>query len=366
MAENKNQHYVPKFILENFSNQHNTFVMYQRCNNNFHDSIPYKNQCQKDYFYGKDQKIENLFSSFENLTANIVKSVIEPESFRSIQSIFDYNIIQVFIVSQYLRTKGMLSRRKRAINQYEKKIKNIVHQFHNVYNHSETDDEALRRISPQRTNEKIISENVYAAFKFIEEYSDLVVLILDNKTIINFIISDDPVIEDNYYSNYNSYGLGSFGVLFLYPISPRRALLLVDAKAYFDSSNILDYIVIDKEEDILKINTWQFAKSELLYSFDRKSLEETIQRSLLYIKNNHQYAKEFLVKDVTESQPYLSMAYVENLANEKLSTREGFNEAIQNYVKYDNIPSFLRIDNQIRIRYKNLCYYFPLRKDIYK
>ena len=187
----------------------------------------------------------------------------------------------------------------------------------------------------------------------------------DNKSNINFILSDDPVIDENYYFLNYTYGLGSCGVLYFYPISPRKALLLVDARAYFYRNNYSDYIVIDNDEDILKINTWQFAKSKLLYSIDRNSLEETIQRNNLYIINNQQYAKEFLLNDIAESKPFLSMSYIEKLVNEKLSTQDGFNDAIHNYVKYENIPSFLNIKNRVRKSSKYLWHNIPLRKDMY-
>jgi hypothetical protein len=365
MPEKKKHHFVPQFVLKNFADENNTLVMYQRDKSIFNENIPYMSQCQKDYFYGKDKKIENLFSEFEGIASNIVKDVINATNFGCVQSKLYYYIIQVFIVSQYLRTKGMLNRRKNSINRFERDLQEIIHQFHEVYDHYETDEEALERLSPHKTDEEIIIENVYAAFSNINEYKDLFVVILDNKSNTNFILSDDPVIDENYYFLNYTYGLGSCGVLYFYPISPKKAMLLVDARAYFDRNNYSDYIVIGNDQDILKINTWQFARSKLLYSIDRNSLEETVQRNNLYIINNYQYAKDFLLKDIAESKPFLSMGYIEKLVNEKLSTKDGFNDAIHNYVKYENIPSFLHIKNRVRKSSKYLWHNIPLRKDMY-
>jgi len=68
MADNKNQHYVPRVHLEPFTLDGEGLAI-----NLFNidrlrpvHNAPVRNQCSGDYFYGKDERLERAINSVEN------------------------------------------------------------------------------------------------------------------------------------------------------------------------------------------------------------------------------------------------------------------------------------------------------------
>src|SRR3989344_1067808 len=80
MAQNKNQHYVPKFYFRLFSKNQNSICSFNISNEKFIEHASIKSQCSKDYFYSKDKKIENTFSQLENLAKEKLDRIIKNKS----------------------------------------------------------------------------------------------------------------------------------------------------------------------------------------------------------------------------------------------------------------------------------------------
>jgi hypothetical protein len=113
----------------------------------------------------------------------------------------------------------MLKRQKLAFKDLKKESLDIIHQFHQAYVHHETDEEAFHRYFPPQTDKDMAKKSVEIAFRNYSDYEDLSLLIVENRTNVNFISSDDPVVAKNYYYPQNGYGLGVRGVLYLFPIT---------------------------------------------------------------------------------------------------------------------------------------------------
>lgn len=351
-------------LLKNFSDSRKKLFMYEREKNKFQKDIPYLSQCQKDNFYGKTHEIEDFLSKIEHITETIIRNVIIAKDSESILDINEYRILSIFVISQYLRTRGHLERTVDSLEDFKHRSKDIISQFYQAYESNETVDEALERLLPSIDFSDIAGSNVSIAFGNYSSYSDLAVLLVNNKTNINFIISNDPVIAKNYYYPKNGYGLNSVGVFYFLPIDTKTAVLLIDEVAYFKPGTISPYINLIDESDIIKLNTWQFSKSNLLYSFDETSLRNTINRNLEYIKNNAQYVRRRLRLDLSREKPYLSIEEINKLVEVKMQDTNLFNETILDVVEEDNIPSFLHIYEEIRKKGRNLYFGIPLRKDI--
>ncbi|MDD3171751.1 MAG: DUF4238 domain-containing protein [Bacilli bacterium] len=361
MPEKKKQHYVPKMLLKNFANENSDIIIYKRAENKILYDKPYSQQCQKDYFYGNDKTIEDLLGKFESSVDDIFSKVflVNNENDMDKINIDELNTLCVFIVAQSLRTQGMVERTINLLDDSREQTKKIIAQFHSVYDHKETDEEALERLKPKMDKKNVAKNNVIIAFKSFYSYSDLTLLIIDNKTDLNFIISNDPVIEKNYYYPRRGYGLELSGILYFLPISPKRALFLIDFNEYFKS--FTQYISITEELDVIKLNSWQFSKSNLLYSYDKNSLNITINRCLDYKNNNYIYAQKYIENETSNENAFLSYDAIKMRAQEKLKNNEDFNKAIYDYVDEDNIPSFLCINDKIRSVGKKLYWGIPLR-----
>src|SRR5208283_1382271 len=79
MPPKKRQHYVPKFYLRNFSigAAGKSIGIFNIPSEKFISSGSLKEQAYKDYFYGKDGKIEDIYRQFENRAAIIIRSIIK-------------------------------------------------------------------------------------------------------------------------------------------------------------------------------------------------------------------------------------------------------------------------------------------------
>jgi len=75
----KNQHYIPRFLMRNFSEDENkeyitTYLLNEK---RIVPNASIKNQASKDYIYGKDQTIENIFQNIEDATAITFSKIIK-------------------------------------------------------------------------------------------------------------------------------------------------------------------------------------------------------------------------------------------------------------------------------------------------
>ena len=79
MTEKKNQHYLPKFYLRNFSyyNNEKQIGLYNIFNSFFIHQAKLKTQGSKNFYYGKDGIIENFLSEHEGRFAKIVKETAQ-------------------------------------------------------------------------------------------------------------------------------------------------------------------------------------------------------------------------------------------------------------------------------------------------
>src|ERR1043166_9568494 len=100
MANKKNQHFVPKLYLKQFSvnNDNATIGLFHLDNNLFLAKVPLKHQAKETYFYGEDGYLEEQLSKLEALAAPCLKEIAasnslpkkeSPEYFR----VFSFTVI---------------------------------------------------------------------------------------------------------------------------------------------------------------------------------------------------------------------------------------------------------------------------------
>lgn len=102
MAEKKKQHYVPRFYLKRFATDDKKFNLYsieEKCVIAEGNSVPYKDQFYKDYFYGEDKIWENKLDGLESKWDKSFRNVIE-----ECYSDSDIENLKEFAVFQYGRT----------------------------------------------------------------------------------------------------------------------------------------------------------------------------------------------------------------------------------------------------------------------
>jgi hypothetical protein len=109
MPENKLQHYVPKCHLRPFfsGNEGAAINLYSVGSDRLILSAPMKDQCARDYFYGKDKRLERALQDPEGSYATVVaKAAAEPTSIDA----EDLAILREFALLQSFRTYGRVEK----------------------------------------------------------------------------------------------------------------------------------------------------------------------------------------------------------------------------------------------------------------
>ena len=75
MPQNKKQHYVPQFYLRRYSKDGKSINIWNISNEKKIESANLKNQCYRNYFYGKDKAFEESLSYIEGQAARILHTI---------------------------------------------------------------------------------------------------------------------------------------------------------------------------------------------------------------------------------------------------------------------------------------------------
>jgi len=249
MPQNKKHHYVPQFYLKRFSNDGKSICLYNLKNNRKITKANLKNQCYKDYFYGKDLSIEHALGISESLISSILLKIDRTGILPPPRSPDHFNLI-LYILMQYGRTKYAAD----SIDEMaDKMIKQILAPI------AEEKDIDLSKVNIGLTN---VSQ--YSLQLTIQTYPlllDLEYKLLRNCSEEELITSDNPIVLYNQFLSFrkgnSNTGLASKGLQIFFPLDPKQILLLYDSDIYHvgnDKKNVIDIIY---NNDIYSLNTLQ-------------------------------------------------------------------------------------------------------------
>lgn len=273
-TEKRNQHYIPKFYLRNFSYNGNKkeIGIFNLKNDYFFGKAKLKSQGSKNYFYGNDGIIEEGLSKIESSLAesinNIVKSKILPTKYS-----LGHIKLLTFVGLTHLRNPVFIQ---------------------DLKNTSETIDNRRLELDPNASTKNIDSDVshddlIKQALSFLENVinsmSDLDYKILINKTINPFISSDFPIVKYNQFFEekkwkYGKTGFQNIGLQIFIPINAEITIVLYDSQIYkvgYKKRHIFD---ITNPQDVDKFNILQFLNCYETVFFDEKAKEHYIRRLL--------------------------------------------------------------------------------------
>lgn len=243
MASNKNQHFVPRCYLREFThNSENKAInIYNIDRKKCIPKAPVKNQCSKDYFYGKDEKLENAIQLIEGYYATTLRDIINgPRILLEEQKI----ILKRFWLLQYLRTEAA-SKRSVEMNNGMTEVAGIKGEEFNL-----EIKEAVQ-----------MAMHTYADIMSVID--DLKICLISNKTDFPFVTSDDPAILTNRWhlndwrTKFSSFGLGTSGDLLFLPLTPKIICVAFDGDVY-SISNKNGWTSISRARDVKAFNEHQF------------------------------------------------------------------------------------------------------------
>ena len=254
MPANKSQHYVPKVYLRAFAqNEGKTINIYNVRSSRLIPNASLADQCAGDYFYGRDGALEQTLGILESTYGVLLKAIDKEINNK------EYDLLNEFAYLQYSRTASALSRGMEMLQGMH-----------------ETAHAGITKIPDLDTSHMssvLKGINLYVTTR--EMIRDLKTCILRNNTHLDFITSDDPVIlTSKFYVQKlqdRFFGIGSAGVTFFMPITPRLMMMSYDADIYYPGTESR-VINLSKRADVLALNELQFVKDQkniYFYNFEQ-------------------------------------------------------------------------------------------------
>ena len=226
MANNKNQHFVPQFHLRRWSQDGRSIHVLHLASGRVIPKSSIKGQCSKAYLYGDDPKLEEAIQQLERAGAEAIRHCIEtrqPPGERDTVALLTYASFQwgrtptagaeleaigTEMARRVLKTPGVID-----------------------------DPDALRHVDHIRVEYKHPVQN---GMKMAAEVGhcllDLEPYLVINDSPVGFVTSDVAVTFHNQWcekaKGVGTRGFVSGGLQLFMPLSPRNALIFVDARVY--------------------------------------------------------------------------------------------------------------------------------------
>lgn len=240
MAEYKNQHYVPQYLLRGWT-ENERVPVYNLENEQEYPPTSISNLCSEDYFYGGPD-VEKSMDDLEGLHADIVKKLREKRAFNSLTN-SEIRHFCIFVLLQRNRTKQRKEESAELIDNVAKEFIELKVESGEVDPELPSGENALDFLEDYRiTHEAPLSFPMLQALTGLDLIIDLEAAILENKTGSEFVISDHPVVHDNrrFKDEMDRFlvGLQNRGLQIFVPLSDEVQIMLYDPAAYFvDYSN---------------------------------------------------------------------------------------------------------------------------------
>lgn len=284
--DKRNQHYVPKCYLRNFTNGDKFIATFIHSKNKFVKKASLNSVVCEEYLYGEDLVIEKKFENLEGKWDKAFKTINKNEDVTDDEAIETVYQLMTFIAFQHSRTLRVFDG--------QKKLEKFLYNF--ICENAASEEVArntLRKYVPKNYNLMEAPFNVSA--QSIGAFKDLDLLLIENHSEIDFVTSDNPVVLYNkFLCNRNfqgNYGLSAVGLCIFLPLSPKLCLCLFDPKIYFSTNNNIRCAI--NQETVHELNK-MFCRNAYEYIFFSK-------------KHSEEYAvelKEFFV-DKLESKTSL-------------------------------------------------------------
>ena len=229
MGEKKRQHYVPQFYLKNFVRENNKFTVLNIRSGKIIEEVPYKKQCYENYYYGNDGMWEEKLGEIERKTSLIINKILNQSTYypnpKEISTMKEFVLYQRYRTTR--NTENLLnmgwSSAKTCIemefdNKRKKLPESILNQIQNQFE--------------QRYRTMILQQALDVTSHLVNKIDDLELIIIQyNNEKQKLISSDNPVIFYNPF-NKRSLGLVNAGLIIIFPISPKKLIVIFDSKMY--------------------------------------------------------------------------------------------------------------------------------------
>jgi len=343
MTEYKIQHFVPQWYQKNFasdSSKKQIWVHDIRSGEIAQQTI--YETAQEDDFYGVE--FEKFLKPFEQNSAELIKTILTIDQIKQLSPVSIGKLHKFFTLQMY-RTKTSKIIADKAVKR-----------------HLETDLKPKYKFLFQGQPEKLeyvenldlsdidfFKHDIKMALASSEALSDLKFFLIENKTKIPFITSDDPITVNNYFFKKTGYpGLFSPGLQLFCPVTPRITLALIHDDVYHVQTNSDQKIILNQETDVNYLNSFQFLKcnKQIISDKNYSSYYSTLQKTIGEIQSKNKSVKSLeeinygihfsFIRFNPKSSQKLAV-YSKNGQNAQRAGKTRVNKPIRNETIFDSV-----------------------------
>lgn len=305
MSQNitKDQHYVPKCILKNFTtNKKKSHIMQFSLEKKEIEGKNIDKVCMKRYLYGREQDIEKTYSIAEDHMAKLIDEKLIYGNMDITKE--QLNHIKSFIGAQCTRTIKDIEK----YNEIAKSLVDCILKYENI----EKNNYSLE-INERKKNIMNLKMGMISALSFV----NMEIALFKSSRFVKFLIGQDPIFEFNPFlwvkEKKINKGIGYKGYTIVLPISPDYSICLYDPKIYkkFANKGILKLNIFETKElnlaQIINTNDYIYyakqRKHDLLRMIknskkflNENKLSSKMEKGLIHITQNNQYNVSKLCK----------------------------------------------------------------------
>jgi hypothetical protein len=220
----KTNHYVPQFLLKNFSiagNEKQIWVYDKLKENKFKTNI--KNVACENHFYNFNIQnvivsIEPVLSNFETKASMAINKITEQKNL-SCLSEEDRIVLSYFFSLQFVRTKQHRIFYEELLRSMKQKIKALGYDSEKMEEFKHTDTDYAKRFG---------IKSIMKCKKFVPYFFHKSWLLFESPKQLPIYISDNPIALQNIYdfSPYGNLGLGVKGIEIYCPLTSQLTLAM--------------------------------------------------------------------------------------------------------------------------------------------
>lgn len=282
----KRQHYVPQFVLRNFSRDGATTSLMVLGSSKRVETAPINRQCYEPYFYGSDQVMERSFAAEEDKIAALLGDMSHPRLAGF--SGDDLKALRTFAHYQRARTRGAAEHLSNFAAEFVKSTVRGTMQLNHVQDlRPENIDLVDIRLKDAQ------NESIWQAAKSLPATLDLAVKFITTERTRGFVISDHPVAAYNQFAEHHprlrhyptATGLVLKGLQLFMPLSPSVTLAVYDPGTYEYGGKSL--VCRAGPSDTQLLNRIQAISAWECFFYDKQRADEGMLDDLCRARSGH-------------------------------------------------------------------------------
>ncbi|OEE18765.1 DUF4238 domain-containing protein [Aliivibrio fischeri] len=287
----KNQHFVPRCLLKNFTSEDDVVNIYDSSRDKLRNPTSIDRVLAENYFYDKDNTVENFLAEFIEGPASKVFKLFRGESSEPLDNNAQIDLLR-FIVVQLSRTPSALSTSLKTIDNLMNEVISQLGKLNNI------NEELINNIEFKLDDPKdILRIQTMESVLQCPLILDLEWKFLINDTDTEYVIADHPVVNYNWYLRnieaMDIAGIAKRGIQIFLPLSNRITLCLYDKQVYKVGEKGTHYTLIKDVKDIHLLNELQFRNRDSYIVFTCREMANYVKTSCNRIPNNSLYIHRF-------------------------------------------------------------------------